>query len=271
MLLKSGTKGEEVSKLQARLGLTPDGNFGPATESKVKEWQSLNQLSADGIVGDQTWEKLFPGSTPEPVELTSGSFKLDNLREHIPLQALVQIADTATKFNITNTLRLAHFLSQCSHESGGFRATRENLNYSPERLKQVFPKYFPGNLSDSYANDPARIGSRIYANRMGNGDEASGEGYLFRGRGYIQLTGKDNYTRFAGYIGEDTVANPDLVATKYALASAAFFFESNQLWVICDRGAGNDIVTAVTKRVNGGTNGLADRISQFKKIYSLLA
>jgi putative chitinase len=105
---------------------------------------------------------------------------------------------------------------------------------------------------------------------MGNGDEASKEGFKFRGRGYIQLTGKANYTNFTKFIGEDCVANPDLVATKYPLASAAFFFDSNKLWAICDRGADDATVTAVTKRVNGGTIGLPDRIKHFKEYYNLL-
>jgi putative chitinase len=106
---------------------------------------------------------------------------------------------------------------------------------------------------------------------MGNGDEASKEGFKFRGRGYIQLTGKSNYTAFSKFIGEDTVTNPDLVATKYPLASAAFFFNSNGLWSICDRGADDATVTSVTKRVNGGTIGLAQRIKEFKLFYSLLS
>ena len=105
---------------------------------------------------------------------------------------------------------------------------------------------------------------------MGNGDETTKEGFKFRGRGYIQLTGKDNYTRFAQFIGEDTVSNPDLVATKYPLASAAFFFDSNKLWAICDKGSDDATVTAVTKRVNGGTIGLADRIKHFKEYFGLL-
>ena len=105
---------------------------------------------------------------------------------------------------------------------------------------------------------------------MGNGDETTKEGYKFRGRGFIQLTGKDNYTKFAKFIGEDTVGNPDLVATKYPLASAAFFFDSNKLWDICDKGADDATVTAVTKRVNGGTIGLADRIKHFKEYFGLL-
>jgi putative chitinase len=167
-------------------------------------------------------------------------------------------------------LRLAHFLSQCGHESGGFKAVSENLNYSADGLKRTFGKYFPGNLAESYAKQPEKIASRVYANRMSNGDEASKEGYKFRGRGYIQLTGKGNYTSFTKFIGEDCVANPDLVATKYPLASAAFFFDSNKLWSICDKGADDATVTAVTKRVNGGTIGLADRIKHFKEYYNLL-
>jgi putative chitinase len=131
--------------------------------------------------------------------------------------------------------------------------------------------YFPGNLNESYARQPEKIASRVYADRMGNGNEASKEGFKFRGRGYIQLTGKSNYTNFAKFIGEDTVGNPDLVATKYPLASAAFFFDSNKLWAICDKGADTATVTAVTKRVNGGTIGLPDRIKHFQEYYHLLA
>ena len=105
---------------------------------------------------------------------------------------------------------------------------------------------------------------------MGNGNEASGEGWKFRGRGYIQLTGKGNYSKFTQFIGEDCVANPDLVATKYPLASAAFFFDINKLWSLCDKGTTDTDVAAVTKRVNGGTNGLSDRIKHFKEFYNLL-
>jgi len=101
----------------------------------------------------------------------------------------------------------------------------------------------PDDLSESYAYGPVKIASRVYANRMGNGDDASADGYKFRGRGYIQLAGKDNYTRFTTYIGEDTVTDPDLVATKYPLSSAAFFFDSNNLWTICDQGDTEDVVT----------------------------
>jgi putative chitinase len=274
MLLKVGSKGDDVKKLQEKLGLTVDGSFGPNTEKKVKEWQSSNGLTADGVVGDGTWSKMFGSTTQvvkEDVVITPVTgLNIEKLKGHIPDSVISQIPDTAKKFNITNNLRLAHFLSQCGHESGGFKAVSENLNYSSDGLKRTFGKYFPGNLSESYAKQPEKIASRVYGGRMGNGDELSKEGYKFRGRGYIQLTGKSNYTSFTKFIGEDCVSNPDLVATKYPLASAAFFFDSNKLWSICDKGSDDATVTAVTKRVNGGTIGLADRIKHFKEYYNLL-
>ena len=277
MILKNGSKGDDVKKLQEKLGVEAIGTFGPKTEAAVKSWQKANGLKDDGIVGDATWAKLFGKSTPtatvvkEDVVIPSGGpLNIEKLKGHIPDTVLAQIPDTAAKFNITNNLRLAHFLSQCGHESGGFKAVSENLNYSADGLKKIFGKYFPGNLNESYAKQPEKIASRVYGNRMGNGDEASKEGYKFRGRGYIQLTGKANYTKFTQFIGEDCVSNPDLVATKYPLASAAFFFDSNKLWAICDRGADDATVTSVTKRVNGGTLGLSDRIKHFKEYYNLL-
>jgi putative chitinase len=277
MLLKNGSKGDDVKKLQEKLGVEAIGTFGPKTEAAVKAWQKANGLKDDGVVGDATWAKLFGESVPvatvvkENVVIPSGGpLNLEKLKGHIPDAVIAQIPETAAKFNITNNLRLAHFLSQCGHESGGFKAVSENLNYSADGLKKIFGKYFPGNLNESYARQPEKIAARVYASRMGNGDEASKEGFKFRGRGFIQLTGKANYTNFTKFIGEDCIANPDLVATKYPLASAAFFFDSNKLWSICDKGADDATVTAVTKRVNGGTIGLADRIKHFKEYYNLL-
>jgi putative chitinase len=278
MLLKRGSNDDNVKKLQEKLGIEVIGNFGPKTEIAVKEWQAKNGLTADGIVGEATWNKIMgitpvvatPSIVTVPAAISPSSFKLDKLKGHIPDAVLVQIPDTAAKFNITNTLRLAHFLAQCGHESGGFRATQENLNYSAKGLQGIFPKYFPGNTADAYARNPQKIANRVYSSRMSNGNEASGDGYKFRGRGYIQLTGRGNYTLFDKQVSEDILANPDLVATKYPLSSAAFFFNSNKLWTICDRGADDVTVTAVTKRVNGGTIGLADRIKHFREYYNLL-
>jgi putative chitinase len=279
MTIKNGSSGQEVKLLQEKLGLAADGKFGPGTEKALKEWQAKNGLTADGIAGPATLAKLgVAASTAIPTAAPAPSgpapkvegLNLAGLKGHVPDAVLAQIPDTAAKFGITNSLRLAHFLAQCGHESAGFKAVTENLNYSADGLKKIFPKYFPANLSESYARQPEKIAARVYASRMGNGDEGSKEGFKFRGRGYIQLTGKSNYTNFAKFIGEDTVANPDLVATKYPLASAAFFFNSNGLWAICDKGADDATVTAVTKRVNGGTIGLADRIKHFKEYYTAL-
>ena len=263
MLLKIGSQGEDVKKLQSKLGLKADGDFGPVTESKVKEWQAANGLISDGIIGDNSWEKMFPNINPI-------SFKLDRLKGHIPDTVLAQIPDTAAKFGITNPLRLAHFLAQCGHESGGFKAVNENLNYGAKGLLGTFPKYFNATTAAQYERKPEMIASKVYGGRMGNGPESTKEGYKFRGRGYIQLTGKDNYTAFDKFVDDDILGNPDLVATKYPLMSAAWFFNKNGLWAVCDKGATTEVVTSVTKRVNGGVIGLADRIKHFKEYYALL-
>jgi putative chitinase len=197
---------------------------------------------------------------------------LDKLKGHIPDTVIGQIPGVMDKFQINTPLRLAHFLAQCGHESGGFKLTNENLNYSADGLKKIFPKYFAqAGLAESYARQPEKIASRVYGGRMGNGDESTKEGYKFRGRGYIQLTGKSNYSEFDKFVNEDILANPDLVATQYPLLSAAWFFHKNGLNAIADKGADDATVTSVTKRVNGGTIGLPDRIKHFKEYYSLLA
>ena len=214
-------------------------------------------------------------STPQPPAgntATPGSLKLDKLKGHIPDAVIAQIPDTAAKFGINTPLRLAHFLAQCGHESGGFRAVQENLNYSAKGLNGIFKKYFPTEASAAaYARNPQKIASKVYGGRMGNGPESTGEGFKFRGRGYIQLTGKDNYRAFGSAIGEDMTANPDKVATHYPLLSAAWFFSKNGLHRMADEGATDAVVTKITRRVNGGTIGLADRIKHFKEYYHLLA
>jgi len=272
-MYKIGSKGDVVKQIQQKLGITADGNFGPGTEKSVKEWQTKNGLTPDGVVGPSTLEKMGITSViKEDVVIPSGGpLSLEKLRGHIPDSVISQIPETAIKFNITNNLRLAHFLAQCSHESGGFKSVSENLNYSSDGLKKIFGRYFPGNLSESYSKQPEKIASRVYGGRMGNGDESTKEGFKFRGRGFVQLTGKSNYVNFTKFIGEDCVSNPDLVATKYPLASAAFFFNNNNLWSICDKGTSDDVVTQVTKRVNGGILGLQDRVNHFNEFYKLLS
>lgn len=196
---------------------------------------------------------------------------LDKLKGHIPDSVISQIPDTMQKFELNTPLRLAHFLAQTGHESGGFKATTENLNYGAKGLLGIFKKYFPTEAkAKEYERKPEKIANLVYGGRMGNGPEASGEGFKFRGRGYIQLTGKDNYKAFDAVVTEDILANPDLVASKYPLLSAAWFFHKNGLHKIADKGATDAVVTEVTKRVNGGTIGLADRIRHFKEYHALL-
>lgn len=301
--LKQGSSGSDVTELQQKLkdlGFDPngvDGNFGPGTRDAVIAFQQSKGLQADGIAGPQTLAALQLGGGDRTAGGDAGSTTVDTsgaasaattsaataaapatapnlnlagLAGKVPANVIAQIPETAAKFGITTNLRLAHFLAQCALESTGFKATVENLSYSAQRLVQVFPKYFRSVDPNNYARKPEKIGSRVYANRMGNGDEASGDGFKFRGRGYIQLTGKNNYTSFSQFIGEDCVASPDLVATKYPLASAAFFFNSNKIWAICDRGANDATVTSVTKAVNGGTHGLAERLQNFKSFIRAL-
>ena len=157
-------------------------------------------------------------------------------------------------------IRATHFFAQTGHETGEFKLFAENLNYSVDGLKKIFPKYFPGTLAEGYAHNPEKIANLVYGNRMGNGAEASGDGYKFRGRGALQLTGKSNYEAFSKYLNKpEIMTNPDLVATEYAFESAMFFFDRNKLWDICDKGVDDATITALTKRINGGTIGLDHR------------
>ena len=170
--------------------------------------------------------------------------------------------------NISNNFRLAHFLSQVAHESGNFKVLHENLNYSASGLLKVFPRYFNATTAAQFARKPQLIANRVYANRIGNGNEASGDGWNYRGRGYLQVTGRANYKAFSEYIGEDCEKHPDLVATKYPLDSALWFFDRNKLWTLCDKGEEN--VPTVSRRVNGGTNGLEDRLNKFRSFMKYL-
>ena len=195
---------------------------------------------------------------------------ISKLNGVVPSNVLQQIPTVVEKFAINTPLRLSHFLSQCAHESGNFKVVNENLNYSANGLLSTFAKYFDANTANQYARNPEKIANHVYANRNGNGPESSGDGYKYRGKGYIQLTGKSNYKSFSDAIGEDCVSNSDLVATKYPLASAAWFFSKNGINAIADQGSSTSVITLVTKKINGGTNGLDDRIQYFNKFYNLL-
>ena len=169
-------------------------------------------------------------------------------------------------FKLSNN-QAAHFFGQCAHESGGFKVFSENLNYSDKGLNGIFKKYFPTIASTAgYARKPEKIANKVYSNRMGNGPESSGDGWKFRGRGPIQLTGKSNYTQFSQDIGRpDVLTNPDIVATELAFESALWFFRKNNLFAIADKGVSDAVITQITKRVNGGTHGLDDRLKKTKQ------
>lgn len=170
----------------------------------------------------------------------------------------------------------AHFFAQISHETGGFKLFEENLNYSASGLRKIFGKYFPTNaLANLYARKPKKIGSRVYANRMGNGDESSQEGWFYRGRGALQLTGKNNYKEFQNWINtyEDkktnVIDNPDLIEKYYSFESAIHYFDDRGLWKFC-KTVNDQTILVVTKRINGGTNGLHHRNVLTKRYYDLL-
>lgn len=171
------------------------------------------------------------------------------------------ICQTFEVFEINTVLRQAAFLAQCGHESGGLRLTEENLNYNAGALSRTWPSRFPADVAARYAKNPEMIANRAYCDRMGNGPEASGEGWAYRGRGLIQLTGKANYTACSDALGIDLVSEPDLVAQNpVAVLSAGWFWDTNRLNALADS---QDLLT-MTKRINGGTIGLEDRIKHYE-------
>ena len=193
---------------------------------------------------------------------------ITKLKGHIPDSVLEQVPEVISKFGIDTPLKMCHFLAQCHHESGGFKITQENLNYGAKGLRGTFPKYFPTDeIATKYERQPEKIANKVYGGRMGNIE--LGDGWRYHGRGFIQLTGKDNYKAFSASIGEDCVASPDLVATKYPLASAAWFFSKNCL----KKCTSNDVasITSVSKCVNGGTIGIDDRIKHFNEYHKILS
>lgn len=189
----------------------------------------------------------------------------------IPQSVLAELPMVFNRFKIDTPIRLAHFLGQCAHESGNFKVVTENLNYGAQGLMTTFKKYFPTiEVANQYARQPEKIANKVYASRMGNGNEASGDGWKYRGKGFIQLTGKSNYNAFDTIVDDNILANPDLVATKYPLLSAAWFWNTNGITAISDKGIDDATITAVTKKVNGGTNNLKERIELTKHFYDIL-
>lgn len=190
------------------------------------------------------------------------------LKDTLPANVFAELPAVTEKYQICTPLRLAHFLAQCAHESGSFKYTEENLNYSLEALLRVFPKYFTPENVAFYVRKPLEIASRVYANRMGNGPEECCDGWFYRWRGYIQLTGKDNYEKFGAGVSDNLIDHPELVATKYPLLSAAWFWTvEKRLNELADLGPDQQIVADITRKVNGGYHGLENRLKLFDRYY----
>ena len=200
------------------------------------------------------------------------SLNIEKLRGKISDMVFDQLATAVKNFDINTPLRMSHFLGQCAHESGYFKVVEENLNYGAKGLLVTFGKYFNEEEALEYERKPEKIANHVYCNRMGNGDEESGDGWKYRGRGYIQLTGKENYESFSKELnsGVDLVERPEFVATRYPLLSAAWFFRKNGLNDLADRGDDDEVVKKITKKINGGYIGLPERIEYFEKFYNLL-
>jgi putative chitinase len=222
-MLKIGSQGELVKQLQTKLGVTADGAFGPGTDKALKEWQTKNGLTADGIAGPATLAKM--GITIPTIQ--KETLKLDKLKGQIPDSVINEISENGDKFGIITNLRLAHFLAQCSTESGNFKAVlNENLNYSKGWFNENFSVSISlVTLAESYAYKPEKIASRVYGNRLGNGDEASKEGWKYRGAGLIQLTGKENFKKFGDFLGVDLVSNPELSCYKIPVNLSGILFQ----------------------------------------------
>ncbi|MGK4569164.1 glycoside hydrolase family 19 protein [Flavobacterium sp. 3HN19-14] len=199
----------------------------------IQLFQSTHGLSADGLIGKMTLQKI------------------------------------KSTYKIPTDEGLAQFMGNADHESGGFEVVTENLNYSAQGLLGVFPKYFNATTAAAYARQPEKIANRIYANRMGNGTEQSGDGWKFRGRGLMQTTGKTNYAALSKFLNVDVTNNPDLVASTYFFDSAIFYFNSNSLWKLATT-VDDAAILKVRKAVNGGTNGLAEVNALVKKYYAII-
>jgi len=194
--------------------------------------------------------------------------KILNTRDAALVDKLLPgINEALVKFQINTPLRISHFLAQLLHESGNLLRTTENLNYGAPGLLSTFRKYFTVEQATQYARKPEKIAARVYANRMENGDEATGDGWKYRGRGYIQLTGKSNYKALTESLNVDFVANPDLVATpQYAALSAGWYWNSRGINKLADA----DDILKVTKAINGGTIGLEDRKHHLALVKSII-
>ena len=277
MLLKLGSNGEEVKELQTLLKINADGSFGPGTLAAVKAWQSANGLTADGIVGNATWSALHTTSEPT-VPATPGTVKFSSLTGKVPASVLLLFPEYFAKYEINSNLRAAHFIAQIAHESGDFTIKTESLFYTtPSRIVETWKSRFNLTGTDGKKNanefirNEEKLAEAVYGGRMGN--DNPGDGFRFRGGGWLQLTGKDAYKGYAKYLQKSVEETSDLLRSdnRFALDAACWEYTINmKLNRIADQGPSEDIVKKITKIVNGGYNGLEERKSNFTKFYSLL-
>ncbi len=280
--IKRGSRNDTVKQLQEKLNklgysLVVDGIFGGSCHDAVVDFQKKKGLGTDGIVGSGTWgaiEKALKASSATPPETQAEIPQNAQVEQLVTKDTLAKIMPKANatdidrylkairtgleRYQINTPLRVAHFIAQIAHESGSFRYSSENLNYSATALRSVFGKYFKTeDEANQYARKPEKIANRVYGGRMGNGDETTGEGWKFRGRGLIQLTGKENYQKCAKAIGKEIDKDPDKLASdpEAAVLAAGWFWDSRKL----NNYADNDDVMTITRRINGGTHGLDDR------------
>jgi putative chitinase len=245
-ILKKGMNGAAVAELQRQLNkalrivLLDDGDFGDKTDKALRQFQSKHGLLVDGEYGPITAGVLQKAIAPKPVggyvitaELLAQCFKItvSKAAEYLP-----GFQDVVSRYDLLTANRFAMFCANLAHESGNLTVERENMNYSAKRLAQVWPKRYanaagtPNALALSIAGNPEAVANNVYANRMGNGDAASGDGFKYRGGGLIQLTGKTNYQAFSNSIGVDLVINPDLIEEpRYAVLSAGWYWDTNNL------------------------------------------
>jgi len=276
MIIRNGSTGDDVKKIQEKLGLKVDGVFGPGTELAVKKWQTENGLMSDGIVGDGTWNKMF-GSEPSHV-VSNGVLDLNKLKGILPQSIFDILPDAFTKYEINTPLRVSHFLGQIAHESGDFTIKTESMNYTtPSRIVDIWPSRF--NLDGSkdkknankYIKNQELLAEAVYGGRMGNNNP--GDGFRFRGGGFLQLTGKEAYQGYAKYLGKSVEETADLLRSenKYAMDAACWEYVINKkLNPIADQGMTEEIIVIITRKINGGIIGLDDRRTKVKHYYSIL-
>ena len=269
MILKIGSNNEDVEKLQKYLGLNPDGDFGSKTEKAVKDWQTKNGVIADGIVNESVWNKMG---------FVESSDVYSKLKNAIPDRIFNIIKEPFNKYEVNSALRISHFLGQLTHESGDFSIKTESLYYTtPQRIVDVWPSRF--NLDGSngkknannYIKNEEKLASAVYEGRMGN--IKANDGFIFRGAGFLQLTGKDAFVGYSKYINKDIEETANLIRTNdsYALDCALWEYCINmKLNKIADTGMSDDIIKKITRVINGGYIGLEDRIKKVNKFYALL-